>query len=766
MSGESLWTICWSVFGLLAAEAALVMSIAALIARSVKAAAWRRTVWQGCTLALLGVLALEVSGSARYIVAFATGKNRAAHRPMKASPAAARNDSVFEPLQASVKQSSQPNISLSRDLRLEASVGVPPAAREGARPTPPTPAKTSAETGLPAPSSQVPSPSGAVPSKGVETDPISSHESGRADLPVGLDAQQRVPTGIMAPSKFELEQLTAWLVLSWFCGALVFLAVNTMRRLSFSLLRHRSRTIADQALRKRVEDLAGRMGLRGPIHLFESARLLGPVAAGVVRPAIGLPPRFALEHTAQQQDVMLAHEVAHLAAKDPLWSRLADVLAALLWWHPLVWWTRRQLGAASETAADESSLLVQDGPRVLAECLVALGGRLTRQQPAGGMGVDGAGFRSALGRRVERLLDLPSREWRGPGRIRCLLARTVAPAALVGAVIFCTAWTVPQPSTHGDRMKNPVWNRTVSLYALLAALFSPEPPAGAADTPRAIPVKPAVVEPLSPPPVPPVDPPGPDAVAKLKAKLDSIVIDQITFDSIPLGEVVKFLMQEAAAKDPEKAGVNFLFGQPAEPIRGQLAIDPATGLPTAGAAPEVPDLMATTIRIVPPLKKIRLIDALDAIKRVADQPITYTLEGYAVVFSLDVPRIHNASGVAPLQPSPPPQVVQSYTRSFKLDTNTFFVSVKKLFDLQIDPASENIAMQVRAFIFNRLGAKLNAHDSIVLYNPLTGVLLVRASQEDLDTIRAVIETLGGAAADSDPSLARSKEKSPLPPTKQ
>src|SRR5437867_3584695 len=152
------------------------------------------------------------------------------------------------------------------------------------------------------------------------------------------------------------------------------------------------------------------MGLRRPIHLFESSRLLGPVAAGVLRPAIGLPPQFAGEHSPEQQEVMLAHEVAHLAAKDPFWSRLADVLAALLWWHPLSWWVRRQLRAASETAADESSLLVRDGPRVLAECLVTFGGRLTRRQPAGWMGVEGGGFRSGLGRRVERLLRLPARE--------------------------------------------------------------------------------------------------------------------------------------------------------------------------------------------------------------------------------------------------------------------------------------------------------------------------------------------------------------------
>jgi hypothetical protein len=35
----------------------------------------------------------------------------------------------------------------------------------------------------------------------VEASHDPSHERGRADLPVGLDARQRVPTGYMAPMR-------------------------------------------------------------------------------------------------------------------------------------------------------------------------------------------------------------------------------------------------------------------------------------------------------------------------------------------------------------------------------------------------------------------------------------------------------------------------------------------------------------------------------------------------------------------------------------
>ena len=161
---------------------------------------------------------------------------------------------------------------------------------------------------------------------------------------------------------------------------------------------------------------------------------------------------------------MLAHELAHLAARDPAWYWLADWLAAVLWWHPLVWWARGQLHASSEAAADEASLLLENGPDVLAECLVTLGRQLVQSPASGWLGIEGNGFRSGLGRRVQRLMRMSGQSWCPVGRMWCWLAKTVGPVALVLAVIAGTAWTLPHEANARDWRQS--WSQSLVGLAL------------------------------------------------------------------------------------------------------------------------------------------------------------------------------------------------------------------------------------------------------------------------------------------------------------
>ncbi|HXI54086.1 MAG TPA: hypothetical protein VNH84_21385, partial [Candidatus Saccharimonadales bacterium] len=143
---------------------------------------------------------------------------------------------------------------------------------------------------------------------------------------------------------------------------------------------------------------------------------------------------------------------------------------------------------------------------------------------------------------------------------------------------------------------------------------------------------------------------------RIYSKLDNIRLGDLAFDQIPLNSVIEQIDKDTRARDPEKKGINFIINNNVDPIpQAAPAVDPATGLPVAAAAGGGDiDIAQTTIRLVPPLRDVTLRQALDAITKVADRPIKYSVEEYAIVISLKAPE------------SP-----TLHTRYYKIDPNTF-----------------------------------------------------------------------------------------------
>ncbi|MBN8246760.1 MAG: hypothetical protein J0L84_04875, partial [Verrucomicrobia bacterium] len=114
--------------------------------------------------------------------------------------------------------------------------------------------------------------------------------------------------------------------------------------------------------------------------------------------------------------------------------------------------------------------------------------------------------------------------------------------------------------------------------------------------------------------------------------------------------------EQARARDPEKRGLNFIINSTMDSAVAQPVnqIDPATGQVIPAAPAEPVDLNNVIIRLNPPLRNIRLADAIDAIAKVAERPLKYSVEDYAIVFTQK------------LAEAPP-----LYTRTFRVNPNTF-----------------------------------------------------------------------------------------------
>src|SRR5207249_4082176 len=69
-------------------------------------------------------------------------------------------------------------------------------------------------------------------------------------------------------------------------------------------------------------------------------------------PRLFLPADLLPQLSNEGRQTLLAHELAHVVRKDH-WVRWLELLATgLYWWHPVVWWSRRELRAAEEYCCD------------------------------------------------------------------------------------------------------------------------------------------------------------------------------------------------------------------------------------------------------------------------------------------------------------------------------------------------------------------------------------------------------------------------------
>jgi len=90
----------------------------------------------------------------------------------------------------------------------------------------------------------------------------------------------------------------------------------------------------------------------GDIEIRMLGGLRGPVAAGVLRKMIFVPPDWR-KWDAETREAVLLHELAHHCRRDPLVRWLAAFACTFHWFNPLAHWLRKRLTLQCEQACDE-----------------------------------------------------------------------------------------------------------------------------------------------------------------------------------------------------------------------------------------------------------------------------------------------------------------------------------------------------------------------------------------------------------------------------
>src|SRR5690606_22249646 len=115
------------------------------------------------------------------------------------------------------------------------------------------------------------------------------------------------------------------------------------------------------------EDLARAIGTTCEVRFVPGLRQ--PVTFGLLRPVVLLPTELAVAPPDIQRAV-IAHEFFHVKRRDWSWMVFEEIVCAVLWFNPAVWWLVSRVQLAREVVVDELAVLATGKRRAYVEALV------------------------------------------------------------------------------------------------------------------------------------------------------------------------------------------------------------------------------------------------------------------------------------------------------------------------------------------------------------------------------------------------------------
>src|ERR1700675_1663886 len=130
----------------------------------------------------------------------------------------------------------------------------------------------------------------------------------------------------------------------------------------------------DPAVRKTVAAIgaSGSIISSNSIMIATSECVRVPAAIGFWKRTIVLPGWTLRELPAQDLNVIVLHEFAHLRRWDDWTNLIQKIVRALFFFHPAVWWIEKRISVEREMACDDAVLAETANPRGYATCLVSL----------------------------------------------------------------------------------------------------------------------------------------------------------------------------------------------------------------------------------------------------------------------------------------------------------------------------------------------------------------------------------------------------------
>jgi len=224
-----------------------------------------------------------------------------------------------------------------------------------------------------------------------------------------------------------LGPMLPWIVAVWIAGV----SILSLRILGGILrVRNLTRNLVGPvtaAIQENAAILARRMGVTRAVSILQSTLAEVPSVIGWIKPVILIPAGVLTGLSAKQMESLLAHEFAHILRYDYLVNLAQTAVETLLFYHPAVWWTSRQIRKEREHCCDDLAVSACGDTLTYARALTELE-RMRGAETQLAMAATGGD----LTERIHRLLIPPTQPGGSPSS--SWLALCVAALVLAGAV--------------------------------------------------------------------------------------------------------------------------------------------------------------------------------------------------------------------------------------------------------------------------------------------------------------------------------------------
>jgi len=209
-----------------------------------------------------------------------------------------------------------------------------------------------------------------------------------------------------------LVSLKPWVLPAWMLGVALF-ALRLMWSWSHTRKLAATGTAPEESLLSTVSGVARRLAVARVVRVLMSPLADVPSVVGWLRPVLLLPAASLAGLTPQQLEAVLAHELAHIRRHDYLVNVFQNLVEALLFYHPAVWWTSARIRYERELCCDDVAVEVCGDPVCYARALTLLEKERVLR-PSLAMGSAGG----PLLHRIRRILMADRREY-NPWRFVC-----------------------------------------------------------------------------------------------------------------------------------------------------------------------------------------------------------------------------------------------------------------------------------------------------------------------------------------------------------